>query len=417
MNDLAKATITVWLIKAHERVMREVILPEFKQGHPDIDVLLTTTSWDYLWDKVVRYSERKQGPDVFQIGNTLNGVLAQMGAIKDITPLVSRIGGLRSFIQAVTHLCVFPGTTVIHSVPWYLDMRILCYRDNILNALSINENELLTMSGFNKVCAKVHNFKVNNKEVAAFGVFGQRDAMLLHNLAPWIWGFGGDFLSPDTKEVRFNSERALQGMKAYFNFINTYCHHESVLQTSSEMTENFMINGSYCFGNFAPTVFARYLDPENPSHAQLSQYISCAAMPGGPSGRHTFLGGSNLAISPFSQHPEEAWTFITFLLQQDIQELFNKHTHQPPSLMKCYTPGFLMNNAFNKALRESLNYGRCFPNTAKWALIEDILVEVIHSILASIQDGTYTEALLAGRINEAADKVQKLLKEGTAHAQ
>jgi multiple sugar transport system substrate-binding protein len=416
VNDVAKTTITVWLIKEHERVMRDTIIPEFKKAHPDIEVLLTTTSWQFLWDKVVRYSERKQGPDVFQIGNSLNGVLAQMGAIKDITPLVSRIGGLRSFVQAVTHLCVYPGTIAIHSVPWYLDMRILCYRDNILNALSINENELLTIKGLLKVCGKVHNFKVNNKDVAAFGVFGQRDAMLLHNLAPWIWDFGGDFLSPDTHDVRFNSDRALNGMKAYFDFINTFCHHDSVLQTPAEMAENFMIKGSYCFGNFAPTVYARYLNPENPGHAPLSQYISCAAMPGGPNGRHTFLGGSNLAMSPFSQHPEEAWAFISFLLEQRIQELFNKHTHQPPSLMKCYTTGFLMDNAFNKALKESLVYGRCFPNTPKWALIEDILVEVIHEVMSSIKEGTYSEEVLTGKITMAADKVQELLKEGRSHA-
>lgn len=409
---MAKTIITAWLIKEHEQVMREVILPEFEKLNPDIEVLLTTTTWEYLWDKVVRYSQRKQGPDVFQIGNTLNGVLAQMGAIRDITPLVGRIGRLRSFVQAVTPLCVYPGTNKIHSVPWYLDMRILCYRDNILNALSINENELLTIDGLIKVCGKVHNFKVNNKEVAAFGIFGQRDAMLLHNLAPWIWDFGGEFLSPDTKEVRFNSGRALQGMKAYFNFINTYCHHESVLQSSAEMTENFMVKGNYCFGNFAPTVYTKYLDQESPSHTQLSQYISCAAMPGGPFGRHTFLGGSNLAISAFSQHPEEAWVLIAFLLQQGIQELFCKQSHQPPSLIKCYTPGFLMGNAFNKALKESLNYGHCFPNTAKWALIEDILVEAIHGLLYSIKEGEYSEDLLTGKFNTAADKVRELIKEG-----
>lgn len=402
--------ITVWLIREHEQIMREVILPEFKKNHPDIEVLLTTTTWEFLWDKVLRYSKRKQGPDVFQIGNTLNGVLAKMGAIKDITTMVGRIGGLKSFVHAVTHLCVYPGTIRIHSVPWYLDMRILCYRDNILNALSINENELLTINGLIKVCSKVHDFKVNNRPVAAFGVFGQRDAMLLHNLAPWIWDFGGDFLSPDTKEVRFNSTRALQGMKAYFDFINMYCHHESVLQSSADMTDNFMVKGSYCFGNFPPTVYARYLDPKSPFHNQLSQYLSCAAMPGGVNGRNTFLGGSNLAISPFSQHPEEAWVFIAFLLQQGTQELFFKQSHQPPSLIKCYTPGFLMDNTFNKALKESLNYGRCFPNTAKWALIEDVLVEAIHSILTSIKEEAYTEDLLAGKINEAADKARELLK-------
>ncbi len=407
---MPKTTITAWLIKDHERVMREIILPEFRKEYPEIDVLLTTTSWDYLWDKVIRFHNRKQGPDVFQIGNTLNGVLAKMGAIRDITKMVNRCGGLRSFVQAVTPLCVYPGTSIIHSVPWYLDMRILCYRDNILNALSINENELLTINGLIKVCGKVHNFKVNNKAVAAFGVFGQKDAMLLHNLAPWIWNFGGDFLSPDTKEIRFNSERSLKGIKAYFDFINTFCCHETVLQDANELSDNFMVKGNCCFGNFAPTVYNKYLDPASPARTQLGQYIDCMAMPGGPYGRHTFLGGSNLAISSYSQYPDEAWVFISFLLQQKIQELFSQHTHQPPSLVKCYTPGFLMNNSLNKALRESLNYGRCFPNLANWALLEDILVETIHHVLTAINAGSYSEDLLVDKINAAADKARELLR-------
>ncbi|MDD5757226.1 MAG: extracellular solute-binding protein [bacterium] len=407
---MPKTTITAWLVKEHEQVMRDIILPEFKKEYPDIDVLLTTTSWEFLWDKVVRYHKRKQGPDVFQIGNTVNGVLAKMGAIRDITKMVNRIGGLNLFTQAVVPLCFYPGTSNIHSVPWYLDMRILCYRDNILNALSINENELLTINGLIKVCGKVHNFKVNNKAVAAFGIFGQKDAMLLHNLAPWIWDFGGDFLSPDTKEIRFNSGRSLQGIKAYFDFINMYCYHETVLQSSAELIENFMIKGSYCFGNFAPTVYNKYLDPASPLRNQLGQYIDIAAMPGGPNGRYTFLGGSNLAISSFSQHPEEAWVFIVFLLQQRIQELFCQLTHQPPSLNKCYTLGFLRDKSIDKALRESLHYGRCFPNLANWALIEDVLVETIHEVLAAIKAGSYSEKMLVDKFNDAAAKAGELLK-------
>jgi len=69
-----------------------------------------------------------------------------------------------------------------------------------------------------------------------------------------------------------------------------------------------------------------------------------------------------------------------------------------------------MDNAFNKALRESLNYGRCFPNTIKWAMIEYILIDSIHSILASIKLESYTPDLVTAKFNEAADKVTALIK-------
>jgi multiple sugar transport system substrate-binding protein len=407
---MAKATLTVWLIQEHEKVMREKMIPEFKREHPDIEVLLTTTTWEYLWDKVVRYGQRKQGPDVFQIGNTLNGLLAQRGTIRDITAMVNQVGGLTAFVKPVGSLCVYPGTDKIYSVPWYLDVRILCYRDNILNALTIDEDDLRTINGLVKACKKVHNYRVNNKAVPAFGIFGKRDAMLLHNLAPWIWNYGGDFLSVDAKGVRFNEDAALQGIKTYFNLVNTYCPHGTVLQSPDELAGNFLVHGDYCFANFPPTVYRKYLDPESPAASQMSANISCASTPGGPGGRHAFLGGSNLAISSFSHHADEAWTFISFLLRQDMQEKFNQETRQPPSLLKCYTPTFLGNSTFNKALKESVKAGRCFPNTDKWALLEDILVEMIHNVLVSIKEETYNENLLAGMINEAAEKARTVIK-------
>ncbi|MDD5260179.1 MAG: hypothetical protein PHD29_09465, partial [bacterium] len=76
----------------------------------------------------------------------------------------------------------------------------------------------------------------------------------------------------------------------------------------------------------------------------------------------------------------------------------------------CYTLGFLRDKSIDKALRESLHYGRCFPNLANWALIEDVLVETIHEVLAAIKAGSYSEKMLVDKFNDAAAKAGELLK-------
>ena len=407
---MAKVMITVWLMQEHEQLVRNTILPEFRKLHPDIDVILTTTSWHYLWDKVVMFSKKKQGPDVLQIGNTWNGVLAHLGALKDISSHVEKIGGLNSFVPAAARLCTFPRTNKVSSVPWYLDVRALYYRKDVLKDNFITEQNLRTVEDPSRACMKIHGEKVNNREVAAFGMSGQRDAQLVHNVAPWIWNFGGEFLGPNGKTVHFNSDRSLTGIKAYFDLISKYSDKDDILQSQETYMENFMVKGKYSLGFFGPWVNNTYLNPNNQAYNKISAHISCAYMPAGPNGHYTFLGGSNLAISEFSQHAEAAWLFVSYMLKRKVQEQFCSANNQLPSLLDCYSPMFMVDNPRNKVLKESVRYGRSLPNSESWAEIEDILIEYFHQVLVSIKEGIYTEDLLSSQINEAAEKSELILK-------
>ncbi|MDD5354428.1 MAG: extracellular solute-binding protein [bacterium] len=406
---MAKKMINVWLMQEHEYLFKNTVIPEFQQQHPDIDIILTTTSWHFLWDKVVMFSKRKQGPDVLQIGSTWNGVLAEIGALKDITENLVSIGGLDIFINEAAKTCVFPGTGRVASVPWYLDARALFYRQEILDIQGFTAHDLGTFEGLEKVSAAVHNFKAGDKTIAAFGLSGQKDAQLIHSLSPWIWNNGGDFMTPDGKKVSFNSPAALTGLDAYFRFINTYCDKASIMQGYETFLENFFRKGNSCLAYTGPWVNNTYLNPQHEFYNRFSQHIEATLMPGGPGGRFTFLGGSNLAISEFSRRPDEAWELIKFLTQLPVQERFCATNHQLPSLTASYKNKGGIDNTPQKIFRNAVQHGRTFPNNANWAQIEDILIEYIHRLLFSIAEGIYTAELMQESIQEAAVKSNALL--------
>ncbi|MDD5491064.1 MAG: extracellular solute-binding protein [bacterium] len=404
-----KAIINVWLMQEHEHLFKNTIVPEFKQLHPDIDLILTTTSWHFLWDKVVMFSKRKQGPDVLQIGSTWNGVLAEIGALKDITVNLANIGGLDIFIKEAAKTCIFPETGHVSSVPWYLDTRALFYRKEILDIHGFTAHDISSLEGLEKVCATVHNFKAGDRTVAAFGLSGQKDAQLVHSLAPWIWNNGGDFMTPDGKKVSFNAPAALQGLEAYFNFINTYCDKASIMQSYETFLDSFFRKGNFCLAYTGPWVNNTYLNPKHESYNRISSHIEAALMSGGPGGRFTFLGGSNLAISEFSKHPNEAWELVKFLAQLPVQEKFCAVNHQLPSLNDAYKPKVGIDNSPQKIFRDAVQHGRSLPNSPNWAQIEDILIEYVHRVLVSIAEGIYTVDLLRESIQEAAAKSAMLL--------
>jgi ABC-type glycerol-3-phosphate transport system substrate-binding protein len=48
-----------------------------------------------------------------------------------------------------------------------------------------------------------------------------------------------------------------------------------------------------------------------------------APLPAGPAGRATIVGGEYLAIFKQSAHPNEAWTFVKWMVQPDIQAMWS----------------------------------------------------------------------------------------------
>ncbi len=407
---MTRTVISVWLTHEHEQLVRHTILPDFKKKYPSIDVVLTTTGWRFLWEKVAMFSKKKQGPDVLQFGSTWNGALAQLGALYDITSQVSEMGGLNNFVPASGRLCTFPGSNKISSVPWYVDVRALYFRKNVLDEHLISSRDLETLDDLIRICEKVHNTRIDNKEIAALGVIGNKDAQIVHGIAPWIWNYGGSFLRADGRESAFHEPAALKGLEIYFNLINIYSKLDLLGQNYEAFTDSFAVKGDYTFAYLGPWLNNTHLNPKSPTYNKVGASIHPVVMPGGPAGRFTFMGGSNLGISSFSHHPEEAWSFVEFLMQRQVQEQFCAANNQLPSLLECYTPSYLLDTTHNKVFKESVRYGRGFPNSPYWAPIEDILIDYIYEMFIAIRSQSYSKQLLTEKTFEAAVKCNLILK-------
>lgn len=407
---MKKEIISFWLTKEHEQLIRGSILPKFQETYPHIEVLLSTTDWQYLWDKVLMFSRKKQGPDVFQFGNTWNGALAHLGALLEVSSFVEKAGGLKLFVPMSTKLCFFPYSQRISSVPWYIDVRAYYYRYDLLSKYHLEPRAISTLDDLEKTFRVVQEKKSDGSEIWAFGIGGQKDPQLVHNIAPWIWSFGGDFIHQNGKEVIFHQGAALSGIEKYFQFVREFCPHEEIVQSCDELIANFAKHGKYAFIYLGPWINDTYLNPNNQLYSTYASFIQSMPVPAGPAGRFTFMGGSNLGISAYTRHPEAAWTFVNFLLRKDIQEIFCSTNNQLPSLAEGYSRSSVAVASNNRTFLESVRYGRVFPNCICWARIEDILVNTLNFLLRAIQKGTYTDDGARLEIQNAADTCNAILR-------
>ncbi|MFH1783786.1 MAG: extracellular solute-binding protein [bacterium] len=407
-------TLNMWIWGAgttsKQLVKREA--RAFKSAYQDLDVEVTLIPWRDAWDSIMKAANEKQGPDLLQVGSTWNGTLAHMGVLKDITQEVYDAGiNADLFIPAAWSSCHFPGSERVSSMPWFADIRAIYYRTDIFAKLGISTEGLDTWESFEGTCKKLKGFKKEDKEIGVLGVSGQQEALLLHNVAPWIWGAGGNFLTPDGKKAAFNSKEALEGLEFYIKLIKEGYISQQALELSTEqIAKGFFSRGEFAMSIPGPLSDSSPLDPADPLYcAEIATNCTSSLFPVGPKGRSIFCGGSNIAITSFSQKSVQAWQFVKYLMSYESQSRYPKTLNMFPGLLESFDSIFIEERPEWKGLRDSWKYGRAFPNVAVWGEIEALLIESFGAIFARIQEGDYDFNNVTQTLNQAAAKVDDIL--------
>ncbi|MFA5976524.1 MAG: extracellular solute-binding protein [Elusimicrobiota bacterium] len=391
-----------------QRVMNHE-LALFREENPGFDVHLTVHPWHFAWDRLIavaKHKDYRNPPDVIQIGGTWNATLAALGILSDLTDYLDDIERT-DIIRPVWNYCYEPTRTKAYSLPWFLDARVLYYRNDILHKLGLRPEDIGTWKGFREACERLHNSKLG-KRYFALPLAGQKEAILIHDLAPWIWGAGGSFLSSDHHSTQFNDPSALKGIDYY---IRMMVDHLIPIFGRDRFSTGDFFSGQFAFQVSGVWPVNSYLNPEYPYYQpEVAKHYGISVFPAGPAGQVTFLGGSNLAIVSTSQHPHAAWKLIKFLTGMEAQV---RHSRQIGMLPSRYS-------ALEKLLavapppvaevfRHSLRVARTLPCAATLGAIERIMGRATQKLIAAVRENRYDEKLLTEAMASAARESDYIL--------
>jgi multiple sugar transport system substrate-binding protein len=392
-----------------QRVMeRELAL--FKKENPDYEVRLTVIPWFFAWDRLIAVAKRRVNqdpPDVIQVGGTWTTTLAALGALSDVTDYLDELERT-DVIRPLWNYSYEPTRTKAYSVPWFTDTRVLYYRRDILRQLEMTADDIGTWKGLRAACERLRDHSKLGKQFLGLPLPGQREGILIHDLAPWIWGSGGTFLSTDRQTPQFQKPAALQGIHFFYQMM--------VDRLIPLLGRDRLVSGNFFSGQFAFQVSGSWpvnsvFNKEHSAYnADVAKNYGVTTFPAGPAGQVTYLGGSNLAITSFSPHPEGAWKLIKFLSATPAQV---RHSRQIGMLPSRYS-------ALEKLLatapepvadvfRHSLRVARTLPCAATLGTIERILGKVSQSLITSVCDNRYSERLLADEMSQAAKEADYIL--------
>jgi multiple sugar transport system substrate-binding protein len=410
-NPGATTTIKLWIMPNTGNSKDDMIalLTGFKQQFPNINVQVTVLDWGSAFTKITNAVTSGEGPDVTQLGTTWVGAVSALDGLRPYTAdEITSMGGQASFFPAAWNTSHQFNTTAITAIPWFLDVRALYYRSDILKNLNIDPaTGLDTWDHFDATMAKV---KAANVVTTTYVFPGKNDWNVVHNFAPWVWGAGGDMLTPDNSASAFNSDKALAGVKEYTSFVTKGYTPVSVLEKNTADAENifksggaaFVVAGSWIIGQSRQT-------SANGGFSDMAAAgkFGVVPIPAGPAGSLTFVGGSDLSVMKSSQHPTEAVALVKYLVSQQANVAYAKLSGNMPASQAGYGDPYFSGDPMYQVFIKAASTGKSYPTIAAWGAIESAMQKNLSGLWDDVAgvNGPFQDSMVKARLDQAAAEV------------
>jgi multiple sugar transport system substrate-binding protein len=370
----------------------QTLLQKFEQQHK-IRVRLDIVPSSARWSRLVEMALYRSGPDISEVGSTWVGDLVRMEALRPFNrEEINEITERTRFFDAVWQSSIRTdhGTSKVYSIPLSADARVIFYRRDLLEKAEVAfATAFADFACFEKTLANLKEKGIS----MPLALPTRRSSMTLHYIASWVWGAGGDFLSPDGTSPAFDQPRALEGFKAYYRLMKYLAPEARNLE--EEEADNAFGNGR------AAVLPSGFWIPTNNIIAEVRKNMSAALMPGIP-----FVGGSNLVIWNHSRQQLAAIKLIQFLHTEEAAKLLYPWFGLPINESGWSTPPF--DSEIYQVFKASIQKGRGFPTVQLWGLVEKRLTDVLTDIWGEVlrEPEQRLDAIVETHLNNLGRRLQ-----------
>ncbi len=414
------AELNVWVMSTtaqQQQDMKELMRP-YLAKNPSLRVNVTVLNWESAWSKITAAAASGQGPDILELGTTWVAAISSMNALEPISiQQQNEVGGANVFIPAVWGSTHAYNDTRIYALPWYADARAAFYRTDVFRKAGVNPKEAFSnWTSFKQAMQKINGQTVDGKKIYALGYPGKNDWNVIHNLAPWIWNAGGDFLTADKKHSAINSPEALQAITYYTSFAAEGLVPSSALEKDSTQIEAGFFNGQYAV-IFSGSWILKQLALPKAKGGQMDSVAAhnfgVEAYPAGLKGNQTLFSGSDLAIMKSSKNKDEAWKLLSYLTSREAEISYSKMSAMLPARLDAINDPGLQAEPHYAEFVAQVKSGRHYPSIAGWGPLESVYLKNIGNmfdIVAGVK-GKYSPQAIKQALDVTANEANDVLDE------
>lgn len=310
-------SLTFWhTMNEQEAPTLKKLVDRFEKKHPNFKINLVTVPFDQAEQKYNNAASAGKAPDVFRSEIAWTPAFAAQGFLADIT---DRVTDRDSYLETALGYNMFRDK--IYGIPQVTDSLALLYNKRMLDSAKVGVPQ--TIADLTTACQKLGRGK---------GIF------LLGNpyyALPWVYGYGGDMINADARQITISGKPAVDGIQAYKTLFDDDCAFDNGdfandyenMQTAFKSGKVAMIvNGPWATADIlSGSAFKK--DPDN---------FGVANFPKGPGGQGSPVGGHNYVISAKSKNVDAAYQFISELNAVSNQLMFTRENQLLPTHKAAY---------------------------------------------------------------------------------
>lgn len=285
------------------------------------------------------------------------------------------------------------------AIPYRADVGLLFYRTDLLRQYGYRDppttwEELETMAARIQAGERARG----NKNFWGYVWQGAAAEALTCNALEWQAAAGGGQIIEDDRTISVNNPRAIGAWQRAARWVGSISPPSVVGYTEWDAL-NVWIAGDAAFMRNWPTAFVDSRGAESP----IRDKFDIAPLPGGSAGRVGTLGGAGLAVSRFSQHPQEAIALVRYLSRGDVQTHRSSVLSEPPTLSGLYDrPEVLTPNPHftlvSQAFRTGLVSRPSNVTGKKYQDVTDAYIVAVHSVLTGERSAADAAAALEDKL-------------------
>lgn len=382
----------------------------FLDANPEVTITTTVVDWGAAWKKLTAAATSGEAPDIAQLGTTWVGAISYMDALEDLNDDID----WSKFQDSVLDTSSLLGSNKKTAVPWFAETRILFYRKDACEKAGVNpETDFATWDDFKNALQKLNNIEIDGVELPALGMPGKNDWNVPHNFAPWIYGAGGEFVSADGKEAKFNCPEALEGIKFYSELALEGLMDKASLEKSTSDVEAAFANGAYAISILGPWNITTLERNKQEGVNDLVDKVGVAMIPEGPDGRKAFLGGSTLSVFKTSKNKEASIALCDYLSGKDAQVAYASITGNLPTNKEAYEDPSISGHELRKVFKDQMQYAKAYPSIASWGPAENYFKEGLSRIWDNVMEvnGAYDYETTEKVVDDVVEQVNSVIEE------
>jgi len=373
------AEIRVWLVGPDTpQDARDYLIDTFKEQNPGSTLVIEEQQWTGLVDTLTTALSSSDSPDIVEIGNTQAPAFTSVGAFRDLDGIYDDLGGddlLPGFVEAGT----FEGT--LYAAPYYSGARVVFYNTDLYSQAGVEAPGTLA------------EYVANAGALAGAlpGVSGvYYPGQDWYNALPFIWENGGEVAVFEDGEwdAQFSSPESIAGLEQVAEVMAS-----SLAPKDGDETDVWVpFREAQAATMSAPSwAYWSIVADEDKADTALTNSLGYFALPGQDGGAaQVFAGGSNIAISANSAHPELAESALKIIFSDEYQEILAANGLVPAKQslgdqVAAATPELAA------VIAEAAANAKLTPASPKWADVE--AARVLQDFFVRIATGGHIPSL------------------------